>query len=234
MSQELKRKNHNNMSIFNPDYIIESSIYNFLSSFSQQSQYETILDYGSGNSPYQNLFKYKNYIKADIAQNCDNSIDLILSGNEEPILLNDNTVNCILCMDVLEHSGNIETILNDFYRLLKVNGIVLISIPFMYREHEMPNDLLRYTSSGLLKVIKNTKFDLLSLDKIGNTTYVLYSLWLESIIKTGEKTQISFGERVSRKLFNTILLPICNKFIFRKKVNNTESVFHHILISLKK
>lgn len=231
---QLNRKGDHNLSLFNPDYILESAIHDFLLDFSSQYHYQTILDYGAGNSPYQSLFHYENYIKADIAQNSNHSIDLILTGNAEPTPLTNDSVDCILCMDVLEHSGNLDAILSEFYRLLKDGGVALISIPFMYREHEMPYDLVRYTSSGLLNSINNTKFNLVGMDKVGNISYVLYSLWLESIIKSGEKIQISFKERLSRKIFNTILLPICNKFVFHKKVDRTESVFHHLLISLRK
>jgi 2-polyprenyl-3-methyl-5-hydroxy-6-metoxy-1,4-benzoquinol methylase len=222
-------------SIFDQDYIFLSSLHEFVMKAARVKKYDTILDFGAGNSPYKHLFSYDKYIKADITQNENKTIDIILEKNA-PLLssLKDNSVSCILCMDVLEHSGNENVILKEFHRILEKGGICLISVPFLYREHEMPFDSFRYTSSYLLKVIEENKFHSIDLLKIGDVMYVVYSLWYQSFIKYGEKAKISVWGRICRKIFNLFFLPICNQMLFKKHVTADESVYLSNLVSFKK
>lgn len=232
--KSFERKDYSDVSLFNPDYILETAIQEFISKYSSQISYDTILDYGCGNAPYEKLFKCDNYIKADVVQNKSNSVNILLDANNVKYLdIANDSVDIILCMDVLEHSGNAEFILSEFYRILKPKGVVLISLPFMYREHEMPNDLFRYTSSCMSRFAVNCNFQVVDMKKIGSFHYVIFSLWFESIIKYGESIKASFMKRLTRKVIK-IFLPIFNKFIFKKYLNKDESIYHHLLISLQK
>lgn len=220
-------------SIRHPDYLVHQAIEEFLA---QDSQHNTILDYGCGNSLYQDLFKYEKYIKADIDSDIkiSNTLDIILSRGKADVPLKDSSINCILCMDVLEHSGGLASRLDEFYRVLKTGGVCFISIPFLYREHEMPYDLYRYTSSCMIQKAKKSGFKITHIHKIGSLSYVLYMLWYGSIIKEGEKIEVSFFGKIIRKLFNMIVLPVCNKFIFTKRVPDNSSVYAALLIKIQK
>lgn len=232
--ENFDRKNYSDVSLFNPDYILETAIQEFVSEYSSKNFYDTILDYGCGNAPYENLFKCDNYIKADVVQNKSNSVNILLDANNVEFLdIANDSVDIILCMDVLEHSGNADFILSEFYRILKPKGVVLISLPFMYREHEMPNDLFRYTSTCIRNLAINSSFQIVDIKKIGSFHYVIFSLWFESIIKHGEIIKASFMKRLTRKVIK-LFLPIFNKFIFKKYLNKDESIYHHLLISLQK
>jgi predicted SAM-dependent methyltransferase len=230
----LERKSHQNISLFNSDYVLEKSINSFLNRFAS-SQYATILDFGAGNSPYKSLFTCKQYITADVCQNQDNSINILLDSHKfSPLPIEDNSVDIVLCMDVLEHSENVESILKDFFRVLRTNGLLLISVPFLYREHEMPYDFMRYTSSYMLREVEKAKFGDVEVIKVGNTCFTLYSLWNESHIKNGEQIRISLFERFIKKVFSKCILPFCNKFVFDSIPSSDDGIYHHLLINAKK
>ncbi|MDD3324201.1 MAG: methyltransferase domain-containing protein [Sulfurospirillaceae bacterium] len=230
----LERKNHHTVSVCSPDYVLEKNINLFLNRFTSEP-YETILDFGAGNSPYETMFTCKKYIKADVCQNQSGSINIVLDAKTFRALpIEDESVDMILCMDVLEHSGNVEAILKDFHRILKPKGRLLISVPFLYREHEMPHDLMRFTSSYMLREVTNVEFKDIEITKVGNTCFTLYSLWNESPIKHGEKIHISLMGRLGRKIFAKVFLPFCNIFVFDKSPHAEDSVYHHLLIHGRK
>lgn len=167
MNKEIIRKDKSSLSLWNPDYVLEKNTLDFIKRNILKS-YDVILDYGCGNSPYENLFTYNKYIKADISQNSKQTVELLLNNNSfEKLPLENNSIDLIICMDVLEHSGNFDKILKDFYRVLKPNGQLFISLPFLYREHEMPNDLYRYTSSFIEKESVDLGFKICEIKKMG-------------------------------------------------------------------
>lgn len=57
---------------------------------------------------------------------------------------------------------------------------------------------------------------------------------MESIIKSGERIEANLLNKITRKIFNKMFLPIFNKFVFNKNVNLNDSVYHHILVKLIK
>lgn len=234
MSKELKRKDASSLSLWNPDYTLEKSIVDFIKT-KYSKKYGVILDFGCGNSPYRHLFSFDKYIQADIIQNETNTVELLIDNSMGvPLQLKDESVDLIICTDVLEHSGNFDNIVKDFYRILKPDGQLFISLPFLYREHEMPYDLYRYTSSFIRNKMGDFNFSVDEIKKIGGTYYVLYSLWLESVIKAGELVDTGLINKFLRKSFNKILLPFFNKYIFVKSVDLNDSVYHHILVNLFK
>jgi len=66
----------------------------------------------------------------------------------------------IICFSVLEHCSNPFKMCSNIERLLKVNGLVFISVPFSWRIHGYPNDYWRFTPEGIKILFSNLKFDL--------------------------------------------------------------------------
>lgn len=159
--------------LISPIYIIRNGLYKAIRHAAPKIQGNT-LDLGCGSKPYESLFTYtKSYIGVDVkcsGHNHKNSkVDHYYDGKTLPF--SSHSFDSVVSFEVLEHIFNIDEIFNEIHRVLKPNGIVLISIPFAWDEHEIPHDFARYTSYGILHIFQNHGFDVLELKK--TTTYVL-------------------------------------------------------------
>jgi len=226
------RKKDIKLSIFNPDFTCDEKVYFFLSAY-MNTEWETILDYGAGNSPYRSFFKYKKYITADVCQNDLNNIDLIIKDNSNSLDIKNDSFDLILCMDVLEHVEDIKYVIAELYRVLKKEGVLIINMPFIYREHEMPYDYARYTSIAINHRLSESGFKKINVTKYGNLYFTLYSLWNEFTVKNNE-CKPTLIEKISRKLFNLFFLPLLNCTLFRINSKANDSIYHHLFIIASK
>ena len=140
-----------------------------------------ILDFGCGSKPYKHLFSSASaYIGVDFKiegrEETQMDVDFFYDGKIIPF--EDNFFDSILATEVLEHVFNIDELLLEFNRVLKPNGIALITTPFMWEEHEMPYDFARYTTPALLHLYKKHGFTIVHHNKSGNTIYVIFQFCL--------------------------------------------------------
>jgi len=96
--------------------------------------------------------KVKKWIFADI--NKDNNPDIVLDvANMEKI--ESNSIDVVNAIELFEHVQDIEKGIKECYRVLKENGLLLLSSPFLFHVHADPYDFQRWTSikwrSELLK-----------------------------------------------------------------------------------
>ncbi len=102
-----------------------------------------ILDVGSHNRRYDNLFAGK--MTAVDKVPCPEK-DMLFGDIEAGLNFVDSSFDGIICIEVLEYLEKYEYAISEIYRLLKVGGTAIVSIPFMYHEH---SDKLRYTKDFL-------------------------------------------------------------------------------------
>lgn len=189
---------------------------------------DTVLDYGAGNSPYRHLFNCRRYITADVEQNESNSIDILLDKQHPALPLAPGSVDIVLCMDVLEHVPDDKALLQLLHGVLKPGGTLILGIPFIYREHEYPNDFRRYTSAGIERLLIGHNFSILSLNKLGNAFYVAAGLLYERMIMNGEIDRSGIAERALRKLYR-MFIPLLNLTLFSIGCRQDAGVFSRIL-----
>ncbi len=139
------------------------------------------MDFGCGSKPYKSLFKNASeYIGVDYDSeghsHKNEKIDVFYDGKTIPF--KDNSFDSILTSEVLEHVFNLEEILKELNRVLKPGGKILITIPFAWYEHEVPNDFGRYTSFGIKSLLEKNGFIILELDKTGNFIETLTQMWI--------------------------------------------------------
>ncbi|MFQ5592277.1 MAG: methyltransferase domain-containing protein, partial [Phycisphaerae bacterium] len=61
----------------------------------------------------------------------------------------DGSMRTVVCTQVLEHVPRPWDALAEFYRTLKEDGYLILSVPHLSAIHEAPNDYYRYTRYGL-------------------------------------------------------------------------------------
>jgi ubiquinone/menaquinone biosynthesis C-methylase UbiE len=151
-------------------YFVVKHLHDFI--ISSLHQYvranSTVVDIGCGEQPMRTLIEEKGaqYIGVDIVQNSQNTVDIVCSGAS--IQLPDNSVECILCTEVVEHVPEIDKVFSEFTRILKPNGYIILTCPFLYPLHEEPHDFNRPTPYLLEFLANKYSLTVLKLEKTGN------------------------------------------------------------------
>ena len=138
-----------------------------------------MLDFGCGSKPYKSLFHVQEYVGLDIEKSGHNHanepIDVFYDGSTIPF--EDAYFDTAFSSEVFEHVANLDEILDELYRVMKPGGVLLLTLPFLWEEHETPYDFSRYTSFGGRRMLESKGFQILKLEK--STTYVetVFQLW---------------------------------------------------------
>lgn len=145
----------------NPFFLARSSMYFHIRRFSSRISGKT-LDIGCGSKPYRHLFtEVSQYIGADIEQSGHkhehSSVDVFYDGKKFPF--EDNSFDSLVFFEVLEHVFNPDDFLKEIKRVVKPNGHCLVTIPFIWGEHEQPYDYARYSSFGLNHLFEKNGFE---------------------------------------------------------------------------
>lgn len=136
-----------------------------------------LLDVGCGTKPYQSLFNVDEYLGLDIdSENLRKRgiADFFYDGNTFPV--ESDSFDSALCNQVLEHVFNPDAFLSEIHRVLKHNGKLLLTVPFVWDEHEQPFDYARYSSFGLKALFEKNGFRIIQHQKVGADASTLFQL----------------------------------------------------------
>lgn len=86
---------------------------------------------------------------------------------EAPFPLPDASFDNALCVNVLEHIYNYQNVLHETNRILKKGGYFYITVPFFYNIHSSPDDYFRYTRSTLERLLKESGFENIKINELG-------------------------------------------------------------------
>jgi SAM-dependent methyltransferase len=143
----------------NPFYFARKAIYNNIKSYASNIKGRT-LDVGCGTKPYENLFDCEEYIGLDTVNSGHkhefSSIDIVYDGANIPF--ENNYFDSIVCFEVLEAIFEPKCFLKELTRVLKPGGYALFTVPFIWDEHDQPNDFARYSSFGLKHLFEEQGF----------------------------------------------------------------------------
>ena len=153
----------------NDFFIPRGGLFRFIQS-QADSVRGNVLDIGCGSKPYQNLFSCEKYTGVDIENEGhsheNENIDFYYDGKKLPF--ENYSFDNAVCFEVLEHVFDPDLFLTEINRVLKPGGKLLMTTPFIWNEHEIPNDYGRYSSYGLTYLMKKNGFEVVSLKKILN------------------------------------------------------------------
>jgi SAM-dependent methyltransferase len=110
-----------------------------------------VLDAGAGEAGHRKYFARGSYVALDSGTGDPawNYSKLDIRGDLEQLPLRCRSVDCILCMVVLEHTRNPRQVLTEFARALKEGGTLRLVVPFLWEEHQAPHDYFRFTRYGV-------------------------------------------------------------------------------------
>lgn len=207
----------NLLAIFiNPHFLVRREIIFALKNISNQV-YGDVLDVGCGSMPYRRLFNCLKYIGMEVKisghDHSTSTADIYYDGFNFPI--SPNSYDTVVCFEVLEHVVDIDKVLKEIKRVLKPESHVVITLPLIWPEHEMPFDFRRLTSYGIIAVMERNGFEVIYNRKIQSNLSIINSLI----------TDFCFGLSLKRYYLIPILFPVIllnnllGYFLFRKIIS---------------
>jgi colanic acid/amylovoran biosynthesis glycosyltransferase len=123
----------------------------------------TLLDVGCGDMPYRSLLtsppgKVSRYLGLDLDISHGTGTPPDLTWQDGRIPLADDSIDCAVCTEVLEHLLSPAPVLREIHRVLKPGGLLFFTTPFLWPLHEVPFDEYRYTPYSLRRLLGRAGF----------------------------------------------------------------------------
>lgn len=161
----------------NPVYIARKNLVEHITPLAHRLSGK-LLDIGCGTKPYQKLFdNVATYVglELDTPNNRQHkNADIFFDGIHIPCA--DAEFDSIFMSQVLEHVFEPDQLLQEINRILKPNGQFLLTVPFMWDEHEQPHDYGRYSSFGIKYLLEKHGFTILEHRKSVADIRVIFQL----------------------------------------------------------
>jgi SAM-dependent methyltransferase len=162
--------------LVNPFFLARRSLWRAISGASGYLG-GSLLDVGCGSRPYRALFKVERYVGMEIDSEFtrhSGMADVLYDGSRFPFA--DGEFQSVLCNQVLEHVFNPEEFLSEMRRVLCADGQLLLTVPFVWDEHEQPHDYARYSSFGLKALLERNGFVVIQHKKLLDNFSLIFQL----------------------------------------------------------
>ena len=177
----------------NPFYFARKGLYQNVSKLITNLNGK-LLDVGCGTKPYENICNVDEYIGLEIddeGNRLHNYADVFYDGKTIPF--EDKSFDSILSNQVFEHVFNPNQFLKEINRVTKVGGRFLITVPFVWDEHEQPYDYARYSSFGLKYILAENGFEIMEHRKSNNGIEVIFQLINDYLYKVMMTENVYFN-----------------------------------------
>ncbi|MCS3769173.1 SAM-dependent methyltransferase [Aeromonas hydrophila] len=109
-------------------------------------------------APQDHLGAAEHFIKAkietaDLNKDANATYTIDITNNNSEIIPNES-FDIVVCTEVLEHTLNPFSAISEIYRILKKDGILLLTTPFNFRIHGPLPDCWRFTEHGINALLK--------------------------------------------------------------------------------
>jgi SAM-dependent methyltransferase len=161
----------------NPFYFARSGLYRALAQLAKELT-GRMLDVGCGNKPYAQLFRVDEHVGLELdspAARVRERADVFYDGVTFPFA--DGRFDSVFASQVFEHVFNPDRFLDEVSRVLTPTGQLLLTMPFVWDEHEQPHDFARYSSFGITHLLEQHGFEVITLHKSGADLSVVLQTW---------------------------------------------------------
>jgi SAM-dependent methyltransferase len=137
------------------------------------------LDVGSGpHGRYKGLFEVSEYVKMDIAG--VPKVDLV--GTADAIPSPDASFDSILCTQVIGDVYDVRKAFTEFFRVLRPNGVALVTEALFDSLHDEPHDYWRFTEFSLRRMAEEAGFTVEVLEPRGGIWSVQAQMMIRYVI----------------------------------------------------
>lgn len=134
-----------------------------------------VLDVGAGTAPYKNDLNHLTYIAHDFGEYCGEKLggtkayaQIDVKSDITAIPLNSQSIDYILCTEVLEHVPKPLEAIEEMSRLLRKDGIILLTTPLTGAIHQEPYHYYGGFSPGFFDFAANAyDLEVVSLENHG-------------------------------------------------------------------
>ncbi len=132
------------------------------------------LDVGGGTSKYREIIKQtvSDYVVSDLFD--EPGVDVITDARAMSFA--NESFDSVISFQVLEHVDNTTAVVSEIYRVLKKDGVAVVTAPFLCAEHGHPSDYHRFTEEGMKFYFERAGFLIIESGKQGSTFSVIKEL----------------------------------------------------------
>ena len=191
---------HNNRKPWN--WLVYQSNDQFLNKYSYLYK-GNLYDLGCGARTYEDYFLQfaSEYIGLDWGSSVHDLKADIVADLNKPLPVESACADTVVCLSVLEHLCEPQTLLNEAYRMMKPGAAMILQVPWQWWIHEAPYDFFRYTPYGLKYMFEKAGFVNIEVEP----TTGFFSMWF---IKMNYFTlRFIKGPRLIRGIKKAIVLP---------------------------
>ena len=147
-----------------------------------------VLDVGCGAKPYRDWVPgARRYVGIDVFDGPQ--VDgVIVAGRPWPVA--DGAFDALLCTQVLEHVEDLDHAVGELVRVLRPGGEAVITVPFIFGEHNGPDDYRRLSRHGLRRVLEDHGLEVVRLEPhgaIGSTLGAIALCWTFDALPRGRR-----------------------------------------------
>lgn len=163
-----------------------------------------VVDLGCGTSPFREdiLAHASEYIGVDWSNTLHDSRADVLADLNRPLPFIDAFADHVVSFEVIEHLAEPATFLSEAARILGNGGLLTLSCPFQWWEHEAPWDYQRFTRHGLRYQLEKAGFT----DIVVRNTTGFWSMWFLKL--NYQLARLPRGPRWMRSLMRAPLIAI--------------------------
>jgi len=130
--------------------------------------------------------------------NPDEFPDIIASSENMPI--ENDSVDTVIFTEVLEYIDDPRESIKEIYRVLRKEGVAIITTPFLYPVHgDDKFDKLRFTKSYLMDLFQE-KFSIIKIEPMGSVGSVIFDILRISLGYAIESNKSKVGHKILNKL----------------------------------
>ncbi len=124
-------------------------------------------NFGSGGSDYSSLVSAGAQMwRMDIDLLEDKQVDLLM--DIQKVGIQTETLDWIVCSEVIEHVPDFKSALKEVHRCLKQGGKLILTVPFSVPLHGEPHDYWRFTEYSLKNLASKLGFKIIEIHRIGD------------------------------------------------------------------
>ena len=172
-----------------------------------------LLDVGCGEQSYRELIlrnsSVQQYIGLDLpaGKYFDRKApDLTWDGNIIPST--SEIFDCAICLEVLEHTIDPKQMLSEILRVLKPNGVAILSVPYLWPLHDAPHDHYRFTPFFFDTTLREIGYQHTEIRSLGGwdaSLAQMLALWIN------RRPLGELKRRLLRFLFGSAILKLYNR-----------------------
>ena len=163
-----------------------------------------LLDVGCGMKPYESLLVQRDsrYYGTDwpvtMEGSYGDSTRADFFSDSMVLPFREGTFDTVVSTQMLEHVRQPEIVIPEMARVLKPNGILILSAPMTWPLHEEPHDYYRYTLHGLRHLLEEADFEILDEIRRGNNWTTMAQMFLD--------TQVgNLGRRLPERVYTALV-----------------------------